>query len=48
MENSEAYKLIGERVEEMAKDPKIQDEMMKQIKEGKTKERFWHDKQRNR
>lgn len=38
MNNSEAYKLIGKRAEEMAKDSKIQDEMMKQIKAGKTKE----------
>ena len=38
MDNLEAYKLIGERAAEMAKDPKIQDEMMKQIKTGKTKE----------
>jgi len=38
MNNLEAYKLIGERAAEMAKDPKIQDEMMKQIKTGKTKE----------
>ncbi|CAB1251940.1 protein of unknown function [Ruminococcaceae bacterium BL-6] len=38
MNNSEAYKLIGERAAEMAKDSKIQDEMMKQIRAGKTKE----------
>ena len=37
MNNLEAYKLIGKRAEEMAKDSKIQDEMMKQIKAGKTK-----------
>ena len=38
MNNSEAYKLIGERAGEMTKDSKIQNEMMKQIKAGKTKE----------
>jgi len=40
--NSEAYKLIGERAAEMAKNSKIQDEMMKQIKAGKTKEQVEH------
>ena len=37
MDNSEAYKLIGERAAEMAKNSKIQDEMMKQIKAGENK-----------
>ena len=38
MENTEAYKLIGDRVKEMAQNSRIQDEMMEQIKQGKTKE----------
>jgi hypothetical protein len=42
MNNSEAYKLIGERAGEMTKDSKIQNEMMKQIKAGKTKEQVEH------
>ncbi len=42
MNNSEAYKLIGERAGEMTKDSKIQNEMMKQIKAGKTREQVEH------
>lgn len=38
MTDKEAYRLIGERTEELAKDSKIQAKMLEMIHNGETKE----------